>query len=1034
MPLETQLIDIPFTGGLSTKLDKALVDKSRLLALQNGTVNAQGDVTRRDPWAALSGAGSAVANEIATFGSELLSVNASTGAVTSYSSNLGSLVAKGTAPYFQLGLDQVVSPYGSTGMVTSSQKTNLDHASVGGVSIYTWYDGININAKLVDESTGDVIVQEVAIIGASTTGQHRVCVASGSFVLVYAQANQLHATIISTAGVIGSDAQIDDVTNHYAPVTIGGVSGFFDVATLSTGNVLCAYTASTGGIYATIFSTNPTVLSSALAISSGTFTGTNGPVCLQAFSGGSLALLVVGDQGANKAFTTTLNTTLTGIPAAASQSISGLAAGLTACQHPTDTTKVKTFAHSLTASSTISWTVFDTNTSNAHSGATHPLYASKLSSQTFIGPAIAGRAFVSSATNLACVPVQISSALQTSIFVVDQNGNVVANALYGSHYYDSASVYYPPSTATLSNGAYSFPAGKQGILSFSSGTNTTISGISRVRLLPGRGSTSFGAPSWHAMASKCLFFSGSYMALYDGSSTYEAGFFHFPEYVTATASGAGGTITAGNYQVVALYEWTDGQGQRHQSAPSAPVTVALLSTHTGIAVVALGLQLGARAQSATVVFYRTTAAGSVFYRAVPPSSPIANSNTTVSTTLSVPNGTDTIAGNEILYTTGGALPNDNPPACNAIGNYQGRIVYNNAEDNQDWRFSQAPISGQGLYFNETLLGTRIPDGLGGVTALASMDDKLVIFTPTNKLWMSGAGPSPTGLNGSYSQPQPLTSDVGCIDQRSIAPIPDIQAQDGPVQLSSQGGLAHQTKHGYYLLTRALVDSFIGMPDDVNLVSATVTSAVNMQDKHQLRLTVPSQSLIVVYDYLMGQWATFATTSGVIPQCGVVWNGAYTFGGATGLYQDSPGLSGGDLGTNPVVITKTTAWIKLSALQGFQRVRRVLFFGTYGGPSTLTIQANQDYDTFLRKGIVSPMLGVTTSPDAVLSVNTSTLVSADGLRWQLRWHQQQQKCEAVQFVITDTPTGGNYTGVGFSGMTLEVGVKRGPYKLQASKSA
>ena len=662
------------------------------------------------------------------------------------------------------------------------------------------------------------------------------------------------------------------------------------------------------------------------------------------------------------------------------------------------------------------------------------------------GPYLAGKAFILGGAPY--VPVAMGSELQPGLYVMDAAGNIQASALYGSLAASSSNPVFAsgakwgsilPGSPVVSQNIVSLATAQQGKLSFTNSVNTTASGVAR--LLLGYGRTDAlqqqyapvaSPPLWHAQAANCLYFSGSYLGMYDGRQCSEAGFFYFPE-DTAVDAVAGNGIT-GTFLFLAVYEWVDGQGQRHQSAPSPSVPITLTDGSGiagGVNYHAATLRIGARAPGATVVFYRTQAQGTTFYRINAVNNAIANDPTTgivngTDSTMTTSAAADPIAANEILYTTGGYLPNDNPPACNAIAEYQGRIIFSNAEDDQDWRFSQPPSIGQGLYFNEALLGGRTPQETGRISAFGVLDDKLIICTPTNKLWTSGQGPAANGLNGSYSQPQVLPSGVGCIDQRTIVVIPDVSIQDSPVQIARAGGLAHYSSQGLFLLTRGLSDEFFGfaMGDQLSgpISTSGISGAVLMEDKGQVRWTTSGNTPtadVIVYDYLFGQWSTFTASLGTT--CAVIWGGNWTFGSGHAIYQDE-GFPGLDFGTTPVVGSFTTAWIKLAALQGFERIRKAVFFGPYSSPSTITIVENTEYDTV-------------TGSWPSMSILTSGLKTKDGLRWQFRWGVPQQKCQAIQFVVTDTPdgTGANPTGAGFSGMTLELGVKKGTAKLSAGKS-
>jgi hypothetical protein len=926
----------------------------------------------------------------------------------------------------------------------------MDSANAAGVTCFVWvqanpYPGVF--STIIDEATGAIVLGSYQV--AASGNNPRVCVTGTSnnqFAIVWqgAGANIL-ATVLSAAGgvVVGTTTIVTNGLNSSSATDLISMPG-------SPGKCILAYrtTRAATDVEAVVFDQTLTVTSDLNTAISNTYLTAS--IALAPFSDNTHIALVAVQTNTHIAgvLTTILSYSGGSLTVAQATSASSICSSgnldstgaVAAIQTPgAGSVTVVCFPKAPSGNIAACQTGV-LSTANAVSGIT-TIANYAFTSGGLAGPYLAGKPFASNSAIY--IPVAIQSPLQSCLFVLDASGNVVANALYGTagygaysnltHGVPSSNGGLPtcPSIGTNSN---SLMVPQQGLLSFSSGTNTTAINMARVVLTHGR-PTASPTPLWHAQAANCLYFSGSYLAMYDGLSTAEAGFFYFPEGVAATGHNPSGGSISGTFQVCALYEWIDGKGQRHQSAPSPAVSVTL-SLDTGIDMKAPMLLLGARASNATVVFYRTKASGKTFYRVNPPTAAIANSNSsyqaTYTNTISSP---DTIDGNEVLYTTGGALPNDNPVACNAIASHQGRIAFSSAEDNSLWLYSQAPTQGQGLYFNETLTGARIPQDSGQISALFQLDDKLVVSTPTRKHVVFGTGPASTGLNGTYTQPQLLPSDVGCIDQRSQVLLPDVTAQDSPLQLSRQGGIAYQSKHGLYLLNRGLTDEYIGLAAEAYTVGTTLGPAVLLTNKPQVRWTISGASdgaCVLVYDYLWGQWSTFKST-GMTANSACVWGGYWTTSGTGNqLFQETPGVYV-DPASQYITVSLTTAWLKVSSLQGFQRLRRALFFGTYGGPSTLTLKAYQDYTTQQRGGIVSPILGVTTPSIVAISEATAGLTTSDGLRWQLRWHQQVQKCESVQFALTDTPTGGNYSGIGFSGMTLEFGVKKGPYKLPSAVS-
>lgn len=1026
MALETQLLDIPLTGGVSSKISPVIVGKGKLLALNNGTFNKSGDIQRRDPWTILGGTGTINPTELIAYGSQLLAIDSLTNRLYSYSPTAAALEYGGQPPYFSTGLDAIQRGNFSI--------RGIDSATIGQYTAYTWIQTLGATTQvwmeIFDEAAGNVSVGTYTTSGGidSACGT-KVCAAGSNFICTYVASNgtTINVFVLSSTGslVTSPTAIVTDATHGLL------LHPYSDLISFGASQALLVYTSSktstTVGALV-LSSTGAVAVAEITAVASAVLTGSVSGLSCVAFSS-SAALLIAGDSGAAKVWTAVLSLSgsVLSVANAAAASVISYASGTTVagCIDPASGL-CRVFASPILtgvqgsavvgswATMTVSSSNVVTNLSGSGPAVNNSISASS-GNEYSIGPYISGKPFAIGGS-VFC-PIQIQGQLQTTNYVVDTSGFVVAMGQYASAWYDSGSYLQLPSSPIAGPGYVSLPVITQGTLSFVGGVKVVPQGVSRWRLNYGR-----GANTWHAVVGQNVFFSGSYLAQFDGLQITEAGFFYFPEVTWGTASGSG--TQPGTFQVCAVYEWVDNQGQRHQSAPSVPFTVTLTGTQSSIIMSAQSLQIGFRRTNCSVVFYRTTNAGTTFYRVNSPTSPLANAWGTgvVTYTDTTPRSTatsDTITSNEPLYTTGGTLPNDVPPACNAIATFGGRLVFSNAEDPQDWRYSQYPIPGYGLQFNEALLFGRTPPDAGQISAIGVLDDKCVIFTPTRSLWCSGSGPNSAGLGSTFSAPQLLTNDTGCIDQRSLALLPDLTNLDG-VTLQAQGGLCYQSKHGYYMLTRSLTENYVGEGLDSALSGGVaVQSAVVLQDKHQLRLTYGSGG-VAVFDYLMGQWATFSSSAGgYLPQCGVVWNGLWTFG-ASGHFiaQDGTG-PGQDGGVSPIVTSWISPWYRVSSFQGFQRARRAAFFGPYGAGSTISITPRYDYDTSRSFG--------------PLSVSSASVVTGDSQRWQFRYHLPVQKFEAIQFVVTDTPTAGSMAGVGFTGLTLELGVKRGGFKLPAGQS-
>ncbi len=209
------------------------------------------------------------------------------------------------------------------------------------------------------------------------------------------------------------------------------------------------------------------------------------------------------------------------------------------------------------------------------------------------GPFIAGKAFNRSGSVF--LPVFVASTYnslsstasnprtantQNTYFVMEapttgaQTGVVVAKALYGSYGVatingNPPAVSTPCSTPAVATGEYFQVATELTQLVITNGINISPTGLVRLNLVP-----NVTLPFTRTQLGETTYMAGGQLTTFDGAQVVEHGFPLFPEGIAGTAGG-GGSMTDGVHQVVAIYEWVDNAGQRHQSAPSFPVSVTV---------------------------------------------------------------------------------------------------------------------------------------------------------------------------------------------------------------------------------------------------------------------------------------------------------------------------------------------------------------------------------------------------------------------------------------------------------------------------
>lgn len=448
-----------------------------------------------------------------------------------------------------------------------------------------------------------------------------------------------------------------------------------------------------------------------------------------------------------------------------------------------------------------------------------------------------------------------------------------------------------------------------------------------------------------------LLISGGFLWSYDGYLPVEQNFFLFPDSVEATWSPTGGSIhaqpdgstNASAYYYQVTYEWTDNQGNAYRSAPSIPIAVTTTGSGTAgsITINVPNLRLTYKtANPVKIVIYRWSVAQQIYYQVTSLTAPTLNSTTSDSITPVVDTQSDTtILGNNILYTTGGVVEDINAPASNIFTLFDTRFWLVDAEDQNLLWFSKQVIEATPVEMSDLftfyVAPTQAAQGsTGPITALAPMDDKLIIFKANAIYYINGTGPDNTGANNQYSQPIFITSTVGCANQQSIVFSPQ--------------GLMFQSDKGIWLLGRDLSTNYIGAAvEEFN--ASIVQSAVNVPDTNQVRFTLNTGQMLM-YDYFYEQWGTF-TGAPAISSC--IYQGLHTILNSFGeVYQETPNAYLD--GSNPVLLQLTTAWLNMAGLQGYQRAFFFYLLGQYLTPHKLMVSIAYDYNSApSQSSLISP---------------------------------------------------------------------------------
>lgn len=485
---------------------------------------------------------------------------------------------------------------------------------------------------------------------------------------------------------------------------------------------------------------------------------------------------------------------------------------------------------------------------------------------------------------------------------------------------------------------------------------------------------------------------------YDGAALVEDGFHVYPEGLTAAVNGSsGGGLSVGTYRWRAVYEWTDARGRLNRSAPSPEVVLAVgvAGQHVDVRIPYLHLT---RREGVRLVLYRTKANGTLFQRVTPPTSPYVNAPNGAADTLTINDSTMDVNldAAEVLYTTGRVLPYLPPPGHRFLHRHRGFLFAGGLEDPHAYAYSLPLVEGEAPAWSDVLTN-RVPTDTGRVTGFGTVDRLLVVFTERGAYVVDGDGPAATGADGSFTDPEPATGAPGCLDWRTVAPVPE--------------GIIYKAPEGFRLLNRGMAAEPIG--SGVHRFNALeVVRAVVVPGADEVRWYT-TEGRTLVWSTRWGQWSTDTLQPAVDAAVvgGVVWRAEPE----RIVYEDA--ATRREAGQS-VPWRVGTSWLSFGSVQGVQRVRRVLLLGKLEAPALLSVLAYFDGE--------EDTAGVELERDL-----------PGGGKLQLRHHLPRQKCQAIRLVWTFTPTGGDdsedYGSLGLTALSFEVGIRSGAAKVGGARN-
>ncbi len=412
----------------------------------------------------------------------------------------------------------------------------------------------------------------------------------------------------------------------------------------------------------------------------------------------------------------------------------------------------------------------------------------------------------------------------------------------------------------------------------------------------------------------------------DGRRVAEAGFVTYPEGVTVAQSGSGSGLTIG---AVYGYRFTyahagDSFGALKRSAPSEIVSITAEDDGGGLtakdAVFTIPTCHFSRLTDILIEVWRTEGDGPLYRRI----GFVANDPAAATVSYTDDDADSAMSDNRPLYTDSGELEAQPCPSHRIAALHQRRYFCALRSDETRLRFSKELQDGVQPEFNE-LLEVAVQQRGGGVVALASFAERLIVFEETATHAVFGDGPTPSGLGG-YQPPALLNPAVGCVCAKSIVETPD--------------GLLFQSAKGIYLLTRSLEFVPVGQPVRYTLDNVTIKAACLLAERDTVVFITSAAALAFNYRYkLWSTWPNFSAggeaydavvAGGLIYQ--VTGDGAVLVEDTTSYLDDADGVQ----------LVIDTGWMSPAGVRGRWRWREMQILGECLAAHTVQVDLMYDH--------------------------------------------------------------------------------------------
>ena len=1009
MPLQKTLVPVDIVAGLDTKNDPKLTPA--LTDLQNGRYTVGSQISKRLGYSALpqtiSGTTDLLSSGdgLTSFQDELLEFSGSK--LYSYSSSVEKWIDKGGFQSVKIDSDDIVR--------NTSEAKNQDSCIASGLQLFAWEQytsaGVleGVYASVLDSVSG-AIIQAATLIDATAINPRCIRLGPNPTLCYLDTSSSPH--LLKTVQVDINNPVTFKTANTVSSV-VNNTNPTYDVAIYSDdidfGNGVFAYNNSgstridvgyltTEGAVGTPGSGYPSVVTITSTNASDTLT-----VCAD-----KINTVPADEERIYVGYATTT--------ASAGLKIKRLKSLLTVeATHTVEGTATKVDNCSMIVTQAgdlqIIYTLNATNTyDHLVKGALYDISGDSMGAAAVIKRSVGLASKIWEYDSEKYFVVVHDSDLQPTYFVCDTNGLLSAKILPGTSGALPTKTFLSSANASAT-GVYKFGGLVRTRLISKNNDLYSLTGVSNVTI----DFTSVERFEAAELGGN-LHIGGGFVSMYDSQQIVELGYHLYPENVSAAINNSSGSLAAGTYLYQTIWKWTDAKGQDHRSAPSVAISAAPTGGSSTVTLTIPSLRLTQKSNIICEV-YRTVTTGRLLFKIGSVDNNTAADSISFADAGAISDAN--LVAKESLYTNGGQIENIPPPASLILTPYKNRLVCVSSENPKKLIYSKKRVPLSPVDFVDVF--SIVLNKATRITALSEFDQKLIIFEPNQIFYITGDGPTSTGAQNSFSDPQAVTGDVGCSNTNSMVLMPL--------------GLMFQSNKGIYLLNRSLETVYIGAEVE-QYNNLTITSAELIQNENQIRY-LTSDGRCLIYDYFYGKWSTWTNHSG---NGATIWqggNGDYVYLRTDGrIFQQSSTSYKDD--NDPIEMSITTSWVKTNGIQGFQRIRRALVLGDFKSAHTLQLEIGHDYQDYFNElhkfNYIDDLeiieYGDSTPYGDANYYGTNSGV-ADGV-YQFRAHCKKQKCQSVRFRISDVEEASPGQAYSISSLMLEVGVRSNTMKLPAQK--